>query len=62
MAANARLDDAQTELARDPAHPLAWQFLGDALAKSGNPAEAIDALQRATWLNGCVRSGASIFG
>jgi Tfp pilus assembly protein PilF len=48
----AAVEQMKAELARDPAHPLAWQFLGDALAKSGKPAEAIDALQRAVWLNG----------
>lgn len=48
----AAVEQMRAELKRDPAHALAWQFLGDALDKSGKLAEAVDALQRAIWLNG----------
>lgn len=46
------VEHMKAELTRDPVHPLAWQFLGDALFKAGKTSEAIDALQRAIWLNG----------
>jgi cytochrome c-type biogenesis protein CcmH/NrfG len=42
----------KAELARNPAHPLGWQFLGEELDKAGKPNHAVDALQRAIWLNG----------
>lgn len=46
------VEQMQAELARNPVHSLAWQFLGDALSKLQKTDEAVDALQRATWLNG----------
>jgi predicted Zn-dependent protease len=42
----------KAEFAPDPAHPLGGQFLGEALDKAGKPNDAVDALQRAIWLNG----------
>mgnify|MGYP001614072927 CR=1 FL=1 len=39
------------QLAANPAHPMAWHYLGYIYNRQGKPEEAIRSLQRAIWLN-----------
>lgn len=41
----------EKELAGNPAHPMAWHYLGDIYVRQGKWDEAIRCLQRAIWLN-----------
>jgi predicted Zn-dependent protease len=45
------VEHMRAELARNPVHPMAWHYLGDALFKQGKLDEAAETLQRAAWLN-----------
>ena len=45
------VEHMKAELAHNPAHTLAWHYLGEALAKLEKPDDAASALQRAIWLN-----------
>ena len=50
-------DDAEAaerfrrELKRNPLHPMAWHYLGQAYARTGELEDAIASLERAIWLN-----------
>src|SRR5262249_22117965 len=52
---NGALEDAvkhlEQELARDPAHPMAWYYLGYAYNRQGKLDQAVRSLQRSIWLN-----------
>ena len=41
----------EKELAANPGHSLAWQYLGDAYIRLGKVEQAIEPLQRSIWLN-----------
>src|SRR5712691_241277 len=47
----AAIDHMKAELARNVSDSLAWHYLGEALAKLEKHDDAVEALQRAIWLN-----------